>query len=295
MYVKTYLNKDQKFPKRYFIHFAWPVAFLLLEAVILSSDKVLLADMYYIGFSDPKLRILILLQAVVSIIYSLSIYRILAYYRSKAAHFLSNLSSLKLYQMHLVNTVLLFFFLLTVVTLTFFYNSFHPMQFSLYTNISFLVGSIIFFLVGAIALKPIVSITEIEELENETIQAAKKRINADKKNINGYQEKIEKALLGKKLFLNPELKLSDLSEELRLPSYLVSYAINQIYKKSFNDLVNDYRIAEFQSLAQKEENENITILALSLESGFNSKSNFNTQFKKRVHKTPKAFRDSLGP
>ena len=92
--------------------------------------------------------------------------------------------------------------------------------------------------------------------------------------------KIEKLFEAEKVFLEPELSLTELAKKLKTNSAAVSAAINQHFDKNFNDFVNEYRIKEFQIQTKNPENKNYTKLAIALDCGFNSKATFNRALKK---------------
>jgi AraC-like DNA-binding protein len=94
-----------------------------------------------------------------------------------------------------------------------------------------------------------------------------------------------------KLYQETELTLQDLSETLCFPTHQVSQAINEGLKKSFYDLVNSYRVEEAKRLLLNPKNTNYTILSVGFEAGFNSKTTFNTVFKKFTGQTPTEYRD----
>ena len=103
--------------------------------------------------------------------------------------------------------------------------------------------------------------------------------------IQNYSElipKIEKLFKQEKVFLEPELTLSELAVKLKTNTSIVSAAINQNYGKNFNDFVNEYRIKEFQLQVENPENKNYTKLAIALDCGFNSKATFNRALKKFI-------------
>ena len=105
-----------------------------------------------------------------------------------------------------------------------------------------------------------------------------------------YIEKLKALMEEKKIYLNPELKLATLAEELGLPSHQVSKLINEKLSKSFNDYVNEYRVQEFISRVNEEKNKQFTVYGIALDVGFNSKSSFNTAFKKITGKTPSDYK-----
>ena len=94
-----------------------------------------------------------------------------------------------------------------------------------------------------------------------------------------------------KIFQEPELTLQTLADKISIPSYQVSQAINDGLQKSFYDLVNGYRVEEAKRLLIDSKTSNYTILSVGFEAGFNSKTTFNTVFKKFTGLTPTEFRD----
>ena len=93
-----------------------------------------------------------------------------------------------------------------------------------------------------------------------------------------------------KLYQETELTLQQLADKLQLHAYQVSQAINEGMKKNFYDLINGYRVEEAKRLLLDSKNENYTILSVGFEAGFNSKTTFNTVFKKFTGVTPTEYR-----
>lgn len=60
--------------------------------------------------------------------------------------------------------------------------------------------------------------------------------------------------------------------------------------KHFFDFVNEYRIEKAKELLTHPERKEYTVLEILYEVGFNSKSSFNTAFKKRTGLTPTEYR-----
>lgn len=90
-----------------------------------------------------------------------------------------------------------------------------------------------------------------------------------------------------KPYLNPKLTLNELAHSLSLSSNHLSQIINQHEQVNFHDFVNKYRVEEFIRRARS--NKNFSILAHALDSGFNSKSSFNSVFKKYKSLTPSQY------
>jgi len=90
-----------------------------------------------------------------------------------------------------------------------------------------------------------------------------------------------------KPYLNPKLTLSELAQSLNISSNHLSQIINQYEKVNFHDFVNIYRVNEFIERAQT--NKNFNYLVNAFDSGFNSKSSFNSVFKKIKDATPSQY------
>ena len=110
-----------------------------------------------------------------------------------------------------------------------------------------------------------------------------------------YAAKIDGTMRSQKTYLNPELTLDMLAETLAIPAKDLSMIINRHFNLNFYEFVNGYRIEEAQKRLLDPANKDKTITDIYLEVGFNSKSVFNTFFKKLVGKTPSEYRQSPEP
>lgn len=92
-----------------------------------------------------------------------------------------------------------------------------------------------------------------------------------------------------KPFLDPSLSVETLAKRINLPSSELSLTINRIIGQHFFDFVNLYRINLAAEMLIKNEQQQ-TVLEILYEVGFNSKSSFNTAFKKHLLMTPSQYR-----
>lgn len=92
-----------------------------------------------------------------------------------------------------------------------------------------------------------------------------------------------------KPYLNPELSLRSLANDLEVHPNQISWLLNDGFGKNFNEFINHYRVEAFKKMAVDPENANLTIIAIAYDCGFNSKTVFNTYFKKETDLTPKQF------
>jgi YesN/AraC family two-component response regulator len=94
-----------------------------------------------------------------------------------------------------------------------------------------------------------------------------------------------------KLYQEAELTLQQVANKLQVPAYQVSQALNERMMKNFYELVNNYRVEDAKRLLLDEKSRNYTILSIGFEAGFNSKTTFNTVFKKFTGLTPSEYRE----
>ncbi|MEQ9302409.1 MAG: helix-turn-helix domain-containing protein [Marinoscillum sp.] len=105
-------------------------------------------------------------------------------------------------------------------------------------------------------------------------------------------DKIRHYFLDERPYLNPALTLRILADQVDIHPNTLSWLINEHICKNFNEFINEYRIEHFKKLVVDPSNSHISLIGLAYESGFNSKTVFNTAFKKTVGMTPKAFQKS---
>ena len=116
------------------------------------------------------------------------------------------------------------------------------------------------------------------------------QIPLDKEEKEKIVKSVQHYMQNGKPWLEPELTVYQLASRLSLKPRLLSQAINEILGQNFYDFINRYRIEEASRLLTNPKDVKITILEVLYEVGFNSKSSFNTLFKKYTGQTPTAFR-----
>lgn len=105
-----------------------------------------------------------------------------------------------------------------------------------------------------------------------------------------YGDRILRAMVMEKLFLDPDLTLQKISSSISVPTHIMSYVINSRFAMSFTALVNHYRVEEAKRLLVDPLKQHVSVAGIALECGFNSLSSFNTAFKKMTGVTPTEFR-----
>ena len=107
---------------------------------------------------------------------------------------------------------------------------------------------------------------------------------------------IEKELIllmnREKPFLNSNLTLNQLSDILSVTPHNLSEVINTRLKQNFFDFINTYRIEQVKTDLKNPDKMHLKVLAIAYDAGFNSKTAFNTIFKKTTGKTPSQYRQT---
>ena len=101
-------------------------------------------------------------------------------------------------------------------------------------------------------------------------------------------EKLQTLMRTQKPYLKSDFSLPQLADSLRLSVHVVSQVINDGLKKSFFEMTAEYRVETARQLLKDQPN--IKIEEIAEQVGYNSKSSFNTAFKKITGKTPSEFR-----
>jgi len=116
-----------------------------------------------------------------------------------------------------------------------------------------------------------------------------------KANQNEHLIAFERFILGDKNYLDNHLSLESVAEALGINKSYLSRIINAELGKSFSDYVNELRVEEAKTYLLNPEFSKYTLISIGLEAGFNSKSAFNSTFKKFTGMTPSEFKQKQIP
>lgn len=122
------------------------------------------------------------------------------------------------------------------------------------------------------------------EVQSGKIKYEKSKISSDE--VSAIQKKLIVLMQTEKTYTDPELSLSDLAQKINVHPNTLSQIINSVEQKSFYEYINDLRVEEFKKLIAVPENQKFTLLSLAFESGYNSKTAFNRNFKKNTGHSP---------
>jgi AraC-like DNA-binding protein len=102
--------------------------------------------------------------------------------------------------------------------------------------------------------------------------------------------KILEYLAVEKPYVKSDFSMNDLCNSLNINRRKVSYVMNDVIRKNFYGVINEYRVKEAEELLLKDEMNQMKIEFLGEMVGFQSKSSFNACFKKVTGMTPSEYR-----
>lgn len=105
-------------------------------------------------------------------------------------------------------------------------------------------------------------------------------------------EKVNKIMDEQHFYLRDDASLTSLAKELGASTHHLSQVLNESLKISFQDLIARFRVREACMLLRDEKQDQVKIENIATMVGYNSKSAFNTAFKKRTGLTPSEYRES---
>ncbi len=128
--------------------------------------------------------------------------------------------------------------------------------------------------------------------ENTTFDWPKRKYKKtlfSKTELQDHKDRLLQFMAEEKPYLDADLSLRSLAEQLDIAPNYLSQLLNEGLSQNFSEFVNSYRLQTFKTKVTDPRNHQLTILALAYDSGFNSKTVFNTFFKKMEGKTPSVY------
>lgn len=107
--------------------------------------------------------------------------------------------------------------------------------------------------------------------------------------LSELDNKLQALMNLEKVYLENDLSLPKLAEKLNASCNETSFAINELYGDNFYNFINKYRVEEAKTVLLSAKFSQLNILGIAYESGFNSKTTFNTTFKKHTGVSPTDF------
>jgi len=279
--VTYFTNPKFKFSTKHITYLILPMAFLIV--LLLKNNQ---ADNPSSSF-DIILSSIIIIQLL---IFSIASFIKIKRHQKKIQLFYSSTEGVNLNWLEYIITMILIISLISIINTIFFQGEY----LSIFVNVIFL------FFIYAIAYYSLMQketfplddeqykdLIEIDE--TETSSSERKKLISDEELI-GIKESVTKLMVEKEVFLDSDLNLIKMSELLNISPHQLSYVINTGFNENFYQFINKYRVEKTKELLLKKEMDNLSILGIAYESGFNSKTSFYTVFKKITGITPSEFK-----
>jgi len=301
MFPVAYMLYTTKPTRKIYIGVLSAIVFILLLSNLFLNELDFLKriDLVYMGTPSIKSVALLRIQLILSIVASILCLNMIKHTHIRFELANSSTQKFQFSWLSLQFKCLIGVSLFIAVFFTFAEHYFSVNEFTKEISLMILFYAVVLVpTFGCLKQAPIsedeIAITnEIELKFSEAV--ANNPANTENENFEEYEKIVNsviKYVKDESLYLDADLKLNSLSDKCNIPSYQISKSINFILNKNFNEFINDFRIIESKRKLSSAEFEHVTILAIALESGFNSKSSFNAQFKKRENTTPNEFRST---
>jgi AraC-like DNA-binding protein len=292
----------------HFIQFFTPIMFYISIVYFTNPNyKFRIADFKYLILPALYLILLFLRQMkgaenqeyiqvllLVLILIQIILYTILSYleirkHQKKILVFASDTVEIDLSWLeYIISSILV---LSLVVTL---YNIiFNSLSLNVFINIFFL-GIIYVIAYNSLKQKEIFPLDEnlrkeIIQIEEEQSVELKRKIISDG-DLLKFKAMLSELMNVQKPYLDSELNLIKLAELINMTPHQISYIINTGFGENFFQYINTFRVEKAKELLLNEDMNKLSILGIAFESGFNSKTSFNTTFKKIAGQTPSEFK-----
>lgn len=133
----------------------------------------------------------------------------------------------------------------------------------------------------------------LQPVEKLIVEASTEQVSGLRETTEEANEsilKIKEYMIQEEPYLAPSLTVQDLANQMGIPARDLSILINHHLDQHFFDFINEHRIEKAMQLLKDPRKKEFTILEILYEVGFNSKSSFNTAFKKHTDLTPTQYR-----
>ena len=299
-YIKSILSASFKFRRQHIWHFIPGVIFIITKVIILLYDRLQpgfddvqngpLVVSFQWKYLDPIVFFISTLQMLLYLAFS---FQLLYLFRDKVRSYFSNTYKLEL---RWLQTFLIAYSILYL------FNSFQTVINSMIVDLSwtqewwyYLLSGISIIYVGVKGYYT--DLSELKSVDFASFQIEAKEEKQQKLSVSedliDRKEKLTSFINENKSYLNPNLTLNSLADELGTSREELSETVNQGFNSRFNDFINHYRVKATKQMIDEGKHERLSLLGLAYEAGFNSKATFNRAFKKEEKVSPSEYLNSL--
>lgn len=295
LYIIIIGSEKKEFKKHYWLHFIpYLIVLIILFSLFFFEDATFKMGLFEMEFEILVGKIISLVIPFHGIVYTYFSIKEVRNFNRKIKYSYSNIDKINLNWLAYLAFGTLIIWSIVVISYTVSAIFEHSVNegYAIYFGIAILV-----YLIGYKSLT---------QPEVYIIDRVKSDVNEQEKNVKSYkksglsEEKADDYLLRlvtlfetEKVYRNSNLTLGELSKNIEISQHNLSEIINTKLNKTFYDFVNKYRVEEVQKKIVDGESEKYNLLSIAFDAGFNSKSSFNSIFKKFTGQTPTEFKSSL--
>lgn len=295
-YIKSLTTQKFRFKSKYLLHF---LPFILVSILLFlniyslpAAEKVMLERTE--AFRDQiSFPVIIVLVAIFTQGYFIWGLLLIKNYKKRIKNYFSEIASIDLTWLKILLITSAFFYagtsLLYIIDYVFRVFSYHGLQ-----TIGYSYQAVFILVLGYRGYKQgnVFSSHKVSaDLEPLQVKVAAEHSITDKDRI--FVQELIAYMEQQRPYLNPELTLGSLADKLGVAPDYLSFILNSKLNRNFFDFINHYRIDEFKRICRLEKNQNLTIMGMAWDAGFNSKPTFNRVFKKTTGVTPGEYVKSM--
>jgi AraC-like DNA-binding protein len=300
MSVWFYVEPNKKIQLSDLKYFSFTIGLTLINLISIIIQKVnpeILSSNSSADSESEIISILFLLLFSFQLIYfGIASYRKLQKHKKTIMQLASNIEEIDLKWLEMIVKFILVLLVLWAIDINF-ENSANHFSF---LNALLLVGvfAISFY---SLKQKEVYSFISTKNIEiNEIIndvqitenQIDKKKLVSDEK-LEVNKNELTRIMDDEKPFLDSELTLMKLAAKLNSTPHQLSYIINTGFNENFYQFINRYRVEEAKKIILDPKMDHLSFVGIGFEVGFNSKSVFNTMFKKISGFTPSQYKREM--
>ena len=277
LYIKFHLEKDAIFRPLYWLHFS-----PFLSIMILTSLGFFVC--IYVG----------ILIFPVMLAYSIFSFREISVYTKTIPHVSSKNFTSETKWLKTISVFMLVIVLLDLLQSQMQFISIShfkiPIEFVVQIGLLLFVS-----MINYQGLKNPHSFQQISESDiamSKSVEAKSSLAIIDKKALHELADRLIKYMENEKPYLNPDLNINTLAGALKVSEKTISQTINHIIGTNFSDYINSYRIEYARLKLELDIERLLSIKEIMYDVGFNSRSVFNSAFKKKTGLTPSEYQKS---
>ena len=302
LYILTYTKKNQKISSLYILNILPYVIFTIIVFIkmIAYSEPTVRENIRLIEDAEEPIFFLFeLTRILLGPIYLIVSLFVLRKHTDRIGRYFSYTEEIDLkWLRNLTLMLILIWVTVLIISILANWNDFIPWR--LGDNLIYLMVTITVFVNGYFGIRQQIIFSSITAKIDSATKVSESKNNTSQYLNSGLSEKESKSHLDNLLilmrdeqpYLDGKLTLAQVAARMNISTNHLSQVINENLNKNFFDFINGYRVELIKQKMQDKSNSHLTLLGMAYDSGFNSKSSFNSIFKKTSGITPSQYLQS---